>query len=159
MKIGELARATGFTPKTIRYYEGESLLPDPGRTDSGYRVYDRADVERLEFIRKAKRLGLSLEEIKSILRLHDRREPTCTHVRVLLETKLGQVDALLQDLREFREELCRLRDRAGDLADCGPTGGRICGIIEASGPGIGAGVLAWVRGGAKTHGKYGPKSE
>lgn len=133
MRIGELAIATGFTTKTIRYYERESLLADPGRTSSGYREYTPADAERLGFIGKAKRLGLSLEEIKGILQIHERNEPTCQHVRSLLDEKLAYVDVLLKDLYTFREELSRLRQRAGRLVDCRPTGGRICGIIEDSG--------------------------
>ena len=59
MKIGELAGATGLTPKTIRFYEAEGLIPDPPRTASGYRAYTEPDVARLGFIVKAKRLGLS----------------------------------------------------------------------------------------------------
>ena len=70
MKIGEIAKATGLTTKTIRYYELNRLLEEPDRTDSGYRLYGTKDVERLEFIKKAKRMGLSLEEIRDILLLH-----------------------------------------------------------------------------------------
>ena len=73
MKIGELAKAAKLTTKTIRFYEAEGLLPNPHRTASGYRVYGLDDAGRLHFIRKAKRLGLSLEEIRSILQLHHRR--------------------------------------------------------------------------------------
>lgn len=72
MKIGELARATGLSTKTIRFYESEGLIPDPPRTDSGYRSYADPDVAKLGFILKAKRLGLSLDEVKGILQLHDR---------------------------------------------------------------------------------------
>ncbi len=84
MKIGELARATGVTAKTIRFYEAEGLLPKPQRTYSGYRMYSLEDARRLEFIRKAKRLGLSLGDVRGVLQLHDRSEPTCVHVRSLL---------------------------------------------------------------------------
>ena len=66
-KIGELSNATGLTTKTIRYYELNGLLEEPWRADSGYRLYDPEDVERPEFIKKAKTLGLSLEEIRDIL--------------------------------------------------------------------------------------------
>jgi DNA-binding transcriptional MerR regulator len=144
MKIGELAKATGLNTRTIRFYEQEGLLPDPQRTSSGYRMYGPQDVDLLEFIRKAKRLGFSLEEIKSILHLHDRREPTCLHVRSLLEEKLAQVDRVLEDLQKFRTEIVRLQEEAGDLVDCRPTGGRICGIIEGASLGAGTRVLAWV---------------
>ena len=144
MKIGELARMTGLNPKTIRFYEQEGLLHEPPRTLSGYRDYGQKDVEQLSFISKAKRLGLSLEEIKSILQLHEREEPTCLHVRTLLEEKLAQVDRVLDDLQKFRAELIRLRDEAGDLVDCRPLGGRICGIVESAVLEVGGRSLAWV---------------
>lgn len=132
MKIGELAKRAGVTAKTIRFYEEEGLLPKPERTASGYRKYGPEDIGRLEFIHKAKRLGLSLHEIRGILRLHDRSDPTCTHVRTLIVSKVDQVDQALEDLRGLRAELTRLRDESGDLEDCRPSGGRICGIIEGS---------------------------
>ena len=144
MKIGELAKATGFTPKTIRFYEAEGLVRDPERTDSGYRSYGPEDVDLLEFIRKCRRLGLSLAEVKSILQLHDRKEPTCMHVRSLLDEKLARVEATLQDLLAFQAELRHLRDTSGTLADCRPTGGRICGIIEQSEVAISSGGLTWI---------------
>ncbi len=130
MRIGKLANATGVAPRTIRYYESDGLLPPPQRTRSSYRIYGPADLDRLDFIKKAKRLGLSLREIRSVLQLHDRREPTCEHVRALLDAKLVQVEAAISELRGFRDEVLRLRESAGTLADCQPTGGRICGIIE-----------------------------
>ena len=133
MKIGELAKETGLNPKTIRFYEAEGLLPNPQRTPSGYRMYGPEDAGRLEFIRKAKHLGLSLEEVKGILQLHDCSEPTCVHVRSLLDEKLSQVERVLADLQGFQVELERLRDAAGDLEDCVPSGGCICGIIEQAG--------------------------
>ncbi|MBI2935387.1 MAG: heavy metal-responsive transcriptional regulator [Chloroflexi bacterium] len=132
MKIGELARSTGFKDKTIRYYERQGLLPDPGRTSSGYREYGPEDVDRLKFVKKAKRLGFSLRDIKSILQIHSRKEPTCTHVRTLLDEKLARVDALVKDLRAVSKELARLRAQVSDVEDCRPAGGRVCGIIENS---------------------------
>ena len=133
MKIGELAKATGHTTKTIRFYEARLLLPEPPRTVSRYRVYGPEDVTRLDFIRKAKRLGLSLEEIRGILQLHDRQEPTCHHVRGLLDQKLAQIDQAIADLTEFRSEMSRLRDQGESVENCKPAGARICSIIEESG--------------------------
>ena len=95
MKIGELANSTGMTTKTIRFYESERLLPPPARTYVGYRTYGPEDVERVNFIRKAKRMGLSLDEIRVVLQLHDLREPTCGHVRSLLNAKLVQATSSL----------------------------------------------------------------
>lgn len=146
MKIGELAKATAFTDKTIRYYERQGLLPKPRRTASGYREYGPEDVDRLAFIRKAKRLGLSLEDIKGVLRVHDRSQPTCAHVWGLLEAKLAQVEAALRDLQAFRAELVELYRRAGASEDCRPAGGRICGIIENSAFSVTEEALEWLRG-------------
>ena len=133
MKIGELARRSGVTAKTIRFYESEGLLPNPPRTSSGYRAYAEEDAARLEFILEAQRVGLSLDNIKGILALHDRNEPTCVHVLALLEEKLEQVDNVIRDLQRFRGEIERLCDEASDLVDCKPMGGDICAIIEGSG--------------------------
>ncbi|MCZ6867715.1 MAG: heavy metal-responsive transcriptional regulator [Chloroflexi bacterium] len=133
MKISELAKATGLSAKTIRFYEAEGLIPDPPRTGSGYRAYAGPDVVRVGFILKAKRLGLSLDEIKGILQLHDRREPTCMHVRSLMEEKVAQIETVIQDLMGFKEELESLSHHATSLVDCRPIGGNICSIIEQSG--------------------------
>lgn len=130
LRIGQLAQTSGSTTKTIRYYEAAGLLTAPGRTDAGYRVYQDSDIERLLFIRKAQQVGLSLAEIKSILALHDRREPTCVHVRSLLDAKLAQVDTALKDLQALRNDLLRLRNEAGSVEDCRPEGGVICSFIE-----------------------------
>ena len=143
MKIGELAKATGISAKTIRFYEGEGLIPEPPRTASGYRAYAEPDVARLAFILKAKRLGLSLDEIKGILQLHDLSEPTCVHVRSLLEEKVAQIEKAIQDLLGFKEELESLRDQATTLVDCRPLGGNICSIIEQSGIKVIQSSLGW----------------
>ena len=154
MKIGELARATGLSTKTIRFYEAEGLIPNPPRTDSGYRTYAELDVARLAFILKAKRLGLSLDEVKGILQLHDWSEPTCLHVRSLLEEKVGQIETAIQDLLSFKEELESLRDQATSLVDCRPLGGNICSIIEQSGTKVSPLRL----GRAEPHGRARPGS-
>ena len=69
MKISQAAEASGCHLETIRYYEKIGLLPHPTRTDSGYRVYTSADIERLRFIARGRDLGFSLEEIRSLLQL------------------------------------------------------------------------------------------
>ncbi len=143
MKIGELGKATRLSTKTIRFYEAEGLIPDPPRTDSGYRAYAEPDVARLAFILKAKRLGLSLDEIKGILQLHDRSEPTCVHVRSLLEEKVTQIETVIQDLLGFKKALETLKDKASSLVDCRPLGGNICSIIEDSGIKVAPSSLGW----------------
>jgi len=143
VKIGELAKATGLSTKTIRFYEAEGLITNPPRTASGYRAYAGPDVARMGFILKAKSLGLSLDEIKGILQLHDRSEPTCVHVRALLEEKVAQIEKVIQDLLGFKEELETLRDRATSLVDCQPKGGNICSIIEDSGINVASASVGW----------------
>jgi DNA-binding transcriptional MerR regulator len=130
MKIGELAKATGLTTKTIRFYEQQALLKEPLRTSSGYRIYTAEDVERLEFIRQAKRISLSLEEIRDILDLSEQSQAPCVHVLALLERKLEQVDAIIQGLQEFRGELSKSKEESQERLDRLPEESRICGIIE-----------------------------
>ena len=130
MKIGELAKATGLTTKTIRYYELTRLLEEPRRTDSGYRLYTSQDVERLEFIKKAKSLGLSLEEIRDVLLLYEQRQSPCVHVLALLDRKLEKVDNMISELDEFRRELIRLRVESQVRLEQLPEESRICAIIE-----------------------------
>ena len=130
MKIGELANATGLTTKTIRYYELHRLREEPERTDSGYRMYGEEDVERLEFVKKAKNLGLSLEEIRDILVLYEQRLSPCVHVLALLDRKLEQIDNMISTLDEFRRELLRLRLESQVRLEQLPEESRVCGIIE-----------------------------
>ena len=81
LKIGELAKRSGTTTKTIRYYELLGLLHEPERTVSGYSLYDEQEVERLTSIRKAKSLGFSLTDIGETLTLYDSQQAPCIHVR------------------------------------------------------------------------------
>ena len=146
MKIGELAKATGLTAKTIRYYELLHLLEDPERTASGYRQYSADTAERLEFIKKAKRLGLSLEEIKDILAMHQERQAPCVHVLALLDRKIAEVDEVVADLKAFGLELANLRDESRKLLDNLPEGATICGVIERGIHHRGEVALAWLEG-------------
>ena len=132
VKIGELARVTGVNAKTIRFYEAEGLIPEPARTHSGYRAYSPEAVSRLDFILKAKRLGLSLNEILGILRLHDAKESTCVHVRGLVEQKIADIETAIEALQSFKQDLAELRESAVGLVDCNTGDGGICSIIEQS---------------------------
>ena len=143
MKIGELARRTGFSTKAIRYYELLRLLPEPDRTASGYRLYGQKDVERLEFIEKAKHLGFSLEDIRDILILAEQQQRPCVHVLALLDQKLKQVDDVLRDLKAFRKELASLRKESAEQIERLPADA-ICGIVERGVHAKGEAALAWL---------------
>ena len=144
MKIGELTKATGLTAKTIRYYELLGLINSPRRSESGYRLYSADDVERLEFVVKAKQLGLSLEEIRDVIDLRQQQQTPCVHVLALLDQKLNQLDAVIKGLAEFRRELGQLQDgSATRLAELGDDA-RICGIIEQKSHARGEQALTWL---------------
>ncbi|MCL1593249.1 MAG: MerR family transcriptional regulator, partial [Actinomycetia bacterium] len=81
MRIGEAGAAVGVDPPTIRYYESVGVLPEPGRTSSGYRDYEATDIERLRFVTLARSLGVGLDDIRQILGLRDEGEAPCTYVR------------------------------------------------------------------------------
>lgn len=128
MRIGELAAALGLNPKTIRYYEALGLLPATPRTAGGYRLYGDAGRERLQFILKARAIGLTLEEIGEILTLRAQGEQPCEHVLALLDRKLAAADEHLRALEDFRGELASLRNEAAESIRL--TGGGVCAIIE-----------------------------
>lgn len=127
LRIGELAAELGVNTKTIRYYEGIGLLPAPRRTEAGYRLYGAADRDRLAFIRKARAIGLTLEEIGRLLTLRREGQRPCMHLLTLLDTKLAAVDEQLRALNDFRVELVTLRAEASGTND---DEGCICAIIE-----------------------------
>lgn len=108
MLIGELAKVTGVSPKTIRYYEVLGLLKPLRRTRSGYRLYDESVILILQFIRHLERLGFSLKDIRQVIAVWRRKGITCGIVRQIAQQKLERVDALLQKLMALRERLQQL---------------------------------------------------
>ena len=125
LTIGKLAAAAGVGVDTVRFYERAGLLKKPVRTPSGYRMYAASDSARLRFVRRAKALGFSLEEVGELLRLNDGRG-TRLSVRTLTERRLAQIEQRLAELQRMRKTLRHL------LHDChgdGPLAG--CPIIEA----------------------------
>jgi MerR family transcriptional regulator, copper efflux regulator len=105
LKIGELAQTVGVSRDTIRYYERLKLLPKASRTESDYRLYTAADVERLRFIKQAQSFGFSLDEIRALLPTGKTGLQECQSVRDLLDAKLKELDAHLAQMHGFREKL------------------------------------------------------
>jgi DNA-binding transcriptional MerR regulator len=120
MRIGELAQHTGTTTKTLRFYEGERLLPAPGRTRSGYRDYPTESVGRVTFIRDAQKAGFTLRQIGQVLDIRDGGQPPCAHVGQLIDQRLADIEQRLAELRQARTHLRELaaRTRRLDPADC-----------------------------------------
>ena len=126
MKIGELARRGEVNIDTVRYYERQGLLPQPRRQASGYRSYGNEDVARLRFVRRAKELGFSLEEIAELLRLSSAADAHRSEVRTLAARRLADVESRLAELERIRSVLADLVHRcSGQGAISG------CPIIEA----------------------------
>ena len=127
MRIGQLADQLGINPKTIRYYEGIGLLPEPERTPARYRVYDDADVERVTFIKTAQRLGITLDEIREILALRERGEQPCAYVRDVLRREVAEIGQRITEMTVLRDELVALMELAEEVPS-GPVG--TCQLID-----------------------------
>jgi DNA-binding transcriptional MerR regulator len=128
LRIGQLARRFDLNPKTIRYYEDLGLLPHPERTSAGYRQYGPEDVTRLAFIRKAKLVGLSLDEIAEILALRAGGARPCAWVCARLDAKVDEVNRQIAELEALRADL--LRSREETLARSHEGTDEVCPIIE-----------------------------
>jgi len=98
LTIGKLAAAAGVNLETVRYYERINLMPPPARTASGHRAYEAAHIRRLAFIRRARELGFSIEDIRTLLALAEPSCVSCGEVREIALTHLDEVRAKLADL-------------------------------------------------------------
>lgn len=110
MNIGRAAKITGVSPKMIRYYEQTRLIPKAIRQDSGYRDYDDADVHRLRFIRRARDLGFTVEQIGELLDLWSDRARASADVKAFalghierLKKKLAEVEAMVRTLEALAD--------------------------------------------------------
>lgn len=124
--IGSVAREAGVGIETIRFYEREGLISAPPRSASGYRQYPQDAVERIRFIQRAKELGFSLAEVRSLLDLRVRSDAECQDVRVRAENKLKDIDAKIRDLRAIRRVLSELTQ----ACSAGKTTGE-CPILDS----------------------------
>ena len=108
MNIGGAAKASGVSAKMIRHYESIGLLPPANRSDSGYRRYGEKDGGNLQFIRRARNLGFSLEEIRSLLGLWQDRTRTSREVKALAQRHLDFLDSKLEEIRSMKTALDHL---------------------------------------------------
>lgn len=108
-RIGVVARKSGYSIDTIRYYEKLGLIEKPVRSEGGFRQYSSVTVDRLQFIKKAQQLGFTLNEIRSVVRCSaEGLKPCCDLVRNLLEKKLGEFENKIRELQKMRKNLKRL---------------------------------------------------
>jgi Cu(I)-responsive transcriptional regulator len=126
--IGDMGKATATKIETIRYYERIGLLPKPPRTTNNYRNYGQAELGRLSFIRRARDLGFSLDQVRELLGIAGNANCDCAGVDRIANEHLVEVDRKIADLTALRTELKAVIDSCdgGVVADCR--------IIEALGP-------------------------
>lgn len=109
LKIGQLAELAGCTVKAVRFYEAEGLLPPPARSPSGYRLYAERDLRRLQFIQRAKLIGLPLAKIRDLVVHLSEDECACStirpHLEQLIREQLKDIEAKLEQLTLLKEEL------------------------------------------------------
>jgi len=123
--IGALSKRTSCNIETIRYYEKAGLLPVPARSPGGYRLYGNEHLKRLTFIRRARALGFSIDEVRKLLRLADERKRPCAEVRVIAGAHLREVQAKIGDLRAMERVLNET------VAQCADGKRSDCPLIEA----------------------------
>jgi len=130
MQIGQVAREMGLATSAIRFYEETGLLPEPGRTPSGYRDYDLDILDRLAFIRAGQAVGFTLNELREVLGIRDRGDAPCSHVSKLIDTRIAEIDQRIRELRRLRKDLNALAETAAqtDPEDCPPDS--ICQILQ-----------------------------
>ena len=108
LNIGEASRASGISAKMIRHYEEIGLIPRPGRTASGYRLYGEHDVHRLRFVRRARDLGFSMDEIGKLLGLWNNRRRASADVKRLALKHIEDLDKRIAEMQAMRRTLMEL---------------------------------------------------
>tara|TARA_B100000614_G_scaffold240918_1_gene241658 strand:- start:13335 stop:13757 length:423 start_codon:yes stop_codon:yes gene_type:complete len=127
-KIGQLASLTGLTVDTVRFYENKGLVQASQRSDAGYRLFSADDLARLQFIKRAKAVGFTLDEISELLelRLHP-DDHTCEEVKQVTARKVRELDEKIAELEKIRMSLQTLH-----TACCGgPQSAEHCSILQA----------------------------
>lgn len=127
LTIGQLAAQSGVSARTIRYYERIGLLNVPERSPGGYRLYRQEAADLLQFIRQAKAVGLTLEEIAQVLGIRRGGQPPCQHVLALIDQKLEELARQQARLTALQHEWETLR-RSTEAQI--PADAHVCALIE-----------------------------
>ena len=126
IKIGELAKRTGATVETIRYYEKEHLLPEPSRSAGNYRLYNEEHIERLQFILHCRTLDMALDEVRILLEYWEEPDKDCGDVNSLLDKQIYAVETRMEELTHLKQHLTVLRQKCA-----GSVPAVSCGILNA----------------------------
>lgn len=128
LKISELSARTGLSTHTLRFYEKHGLVGASVRSEAGYRYYSDTDIRRVEFVRTARHIGFSLNDISELLSIRlDKSRHSCQEVTDITEAKLAEVNARIAELQSMQQTLQILLDSC-----CGgPENASHCSIMEA----------------------------
>lgn len=121
LTISRIAKGAGIGIETVRFYEREGLIDPPARTPANYRIYPQSDMLRLRFIKRAKKLGFTLKEIKELLSLQLDPQATKAEVKQQTEAKIADIECKIQDLTRMKEVLESLDaccSGQGSTSDC-----------------------------------------
>lgn len=130
-QIGKVSEQTGLSIDAIRFYEKQRLLDRPPRTEGGFRLFSTLDIERIQFIQRAQRLGFSLPEIRELLILRRGDGEACSHVRDLLRSKVAAVRHKIAELGVLEEQLTKsLRECERQLKVPRDSHTECCPVIE-----------------------------
>lgn len=128
MRIGELAKVTGVSVETIRFYEAEGLLPEPRRGLNNYREYAMLHRERLQFIRHCRSLDMSLDDVKVLLQMTHEGDSQAHAAHRLVESQIAKVDERIRELNVLKKHLQELQSHCN-----GHHQGKACGILVSLG--------------------------
>lgn len=124
LTIGQLAATAGVNLETVRYYERINLMPPPARTASGHRAYEERATQRLTFIRRARELGFSIDEVRTLLTLAEPNRASCAEVREVAQAHLSNVRTKLADLAKLERLLAKT------VAGCSGNSVPACPVLE-----------------------------
>jgi len=122
MKIGELAKRSGCSVQTIRYYEREGLLSSAARSEGNFRLYDKHAEERLMFVKRCRSLDLTLQEVKQLLSLTQVSDSACDEVNQIIDQHIQRVEDRIAELQDLHSQLIGLRGHCADnrtVEQCG----------------------------------------
>lgn len=131
LRIGEAADRSGMASSAIRYYESVGILPEPSRTDSGYRGYADDDLDLLRFVARLRRLEFPLSDVREIVALRRDGKAPCAAVRATISREAAAVESRIADLKKLRRELRNLEAQAKDLPDDWPTA-CVCKVVAST---------------------------
>lgn len=120
MKIGEAAHASQLSTKTVRYYTDIGLIPAQPRQENGYRTFDAADIRKLNFIRKARAFGFSIDDCRQLLDLYQNQTRSSSDVKQITMDHLHRIEDKMRELKSLRDELAHLANacQGDERPDC-----------------------------------------